>query len=66
MYYMSQDGTRLVESSHLYIAENAVFAVIPDGEDIELARYEVYGEAQEALHKVCAAIEDGEEVFSFE
>lgn len=66
MYYMSQDGTRLVESSHLYIADNTIFAVITGGEEIALAQYEVYGEAQEALRKVCAAIEDGEEVFSFE
>lgn len=66
MYYLSQDGTVLAESSRLYIKENAIFAVIPGSEDIMLAEYEIYGEAQEMLHKVFTAIEDGENVFSFE
>ena len=66
MYYMSQDSTELVESSHLYIDGNAIFAVVPGSEDIKLAEYEVYGEAQETLHKVFNAIEDSEAVFSFE
>ena len=66
MYYMSQDGCTLAESNRLYVRENAVYAVIPGSEDLKLAEYEVYGEAQEMLHKVYAAIEDGENVFSFE
>lgn len=66
MYYMSQDGCTLAESNRLYVQENAVYAVISGSEDIKLAEYEVYGEAQEILHKVYAAIEDGENVFSFE
>ena len=66
MYYMSQDGSILAESSRLYVRDNSVYAVVPGSEDIKLAEYEVYGEAQEMLHKVYAAIEDGENVFSFE
>lgn len=66
MYYMSQDGCILAESSRLYIRENSVYAVVSGGEDVKLAEYEVYGEAQEMLHKVYSAIEDGENVFSFE
>lgn len=63
---MSQDGTSLVESNHLYIKNNAVFAVVAGSDDIKLAEYEIYGEAQEKLHRVYAAIEDSESVFSFE
>ena len=66
MYYMSQDGKVLAEGDRLYIDGNAIFAVVSGGEDIKLAEYEIYGEAQEMLHKVYAAIEDGENVFSFE
>lgn len=66
MYYMSQDGKVLTESDRLYIDGNDIFAVVSGGEDIKLAEYEIYGEAQEMLHKVYAAIEDGENVFSFE
>ena len=66
MYYLSQDGTVLAESCRLYINGNAVFAVVPGADDIKLAEYEVYGEAQEMLRKVYTAIEDGENVFSFE
>lgn len=67
MYYMSQDGSVLAESSRLYVKDNTVYAVVPgSSEDIKLAEYEIYGEAQEMLHKVYAAIEDGENVFSFE
>lgn len=65
MYYMSKDGTRLVKSEHLYIEGNTIFAVISGSEDIPLAEYEVYGDAQEMLRKVCEAIEDGETVFVF-
>lgn len=65
MYFLSQDGLQLVESNHLYISESSVFAVVSGGEDIELAHYEVYGEAHEALRKVYTAIEDSEAVFSF-
>ena len=65
MYFMSKDVTRLVESSHLYIEGNTVFAVVPGSDDIPLAEYEVYGDAQEMLRKVCEAIEDGEAVFVF-
>ncbi|MGN1340706.1 MAG: hypothetical protein ACI4WS_10470 [Oscillospiraceae bacterium] len=65
MYYMSKEGTRLVESKHLYIDGNTIFAVVPGSDDIALAEYEVYGDAQEMLRKVCEAIEDGETVFVF-
>lgn len=65
MFFLSQDGLRLVESSHLYISEGSIFAVINGGDDVELAHYEVYGAAQEALRSVYAAIEDSEAVFSF-
>ena len=63
MFFLSQDGMRLVESSHLYINESSIFAVI--NEDVELAHFELYGAAQEALRSVYAAIEDSEAVFSF-
>ena len=53
MFFLSQDGMRLVESSHLYINESSIFAVINGGA------------AQEALRSVYAAIEDSEAVFSF-
>ena len=66
MYFLSQDSSQLVESCRLYIKENAVYAVIPGSDDLMLAQYEIYGEAQEMLHKVYTAIEDGEAVFSFE
>ena len=59
-------GLSLKSSSRLYVRDNAVYAVVPGSEDIKLAEYEIYGEAQEILHKVYAAIEDGESVFSFE
>ena len=65
MFFLSQDGLRLVESSHLYISEGSIFAVVSGGDDIELAHYDVYGAAQEALRSVYAAIEDSEAVFSF-
>lgn len=65
MFFLSQDGMRLVESSHLYINESFIFAVINGGEDVELAHFELYGAAQEALRSVYAAIEDSEAVFSF-
>ena len=65
MYYMSKDCTHLVESSHLYIDGNTIFAVVTGSDDIPLAEYDVYGDAQEMLHKVCEAIEDGETVFAF-
>lgn len=65
MYYMSKDCTRLVESSHLYIDGNTIFAVVPGSDDIPLAEYDVYGDAQEMLRKVCEAIEDGETIFMF-
>lgn len=66
MFFLSQDGMRLVESSHLYIInESSIFAVINGGEDVELAHFELYGAAQEALRSVYAAIEDSEAVFSF-
>lgn len=72
MFFLSQDGMRLVESSHLYINESSIFinessifAVINGGEDVELAHFELYGAAQEALRSVYAAIEDSEAVFSF-
>ena len=42
MYYMSKDGTRLVESNHLYIDGNTILAVVPGSDDIPLAEYEVY------------------------
>lgn len=64
MFFLSQDGMQLVESSRLYISNDSIFAVV-GGEDIELAHYEVYGAAQEALRNVYAAIEDSEAVFSF-
>ena len=48
MFFLSQDGMRLVESSHLYINESSIFAVINGGEDVELAHFELYGAAQEA------------------
>lgn len=64
MFFLSQDGLRLVESSNLYINENSIFAVV-GGKDIELAHYDVYGAAQEMLRSVYAAIEDSESVFSF-
>ena len=64
MFFLSQDGMRLVESSHLYINESSIFAVINGGE-VELAHFELYGAAQEALRSVYAAIEDSEAVFSF-
>lgn len=66
MYFLSQDCSRLVESKHIYIDGNKILAVVPGSEDIPLAEYEVYGEAQEILRKVCGAIEDGEEMFVFE
>lgn len=65
MFFLSQDGLRLVESSHLYISGDSIFAVINGGDDVELAHYEVYGAAQEALRSVYTAIEDSEAVFSF-
>ena len=36
MFFLSQDGMRLVESSHLYINESSIFAVINGGEDVSL------------------------------
>ena len=51
MFFLSQDGMRLVESSHLYINESSIFAVINGGEDVELAHFELYGAAQEALRR---------------
>lgn len=66
MFFLSQNGTQLVSSEHLYILDSAVYAVIRDGEDVKLAEYEIYGEAQEALRRVYSAIEDSEAVFSFE
>lgn len=65
MFFLSQDGMQLVESSRLYISNDSIFAVVGGGEDIELAHYEVYGAAQETLRNVYAAIEDSEAVFSF-
>lgn len=56
MFFLSQDGMRLVESSHLYINESSIFAVINGGEDVELAHFELYGAAQEALRSVYAAL----------
>ena len=64
MFFLSQDGMRLVESSHLYINESSIFAVINGGEDVELAHFELYGAAQEALRSVYAAI-DGSAMNSF-
>ncbi len=66
MYYLSQDGCMLVESSRLYVKDNAVYAVVPGADDIMLAQYEVYGQAQEMLRNVYTALEDEENVFSFE
>lgn len=43
MFFLSQDGMRLVESSHLYINESSIFAVINGGEDVELAHFDLYG-----------------------
>ena len=65
MFFLSQDGMRLVESSHLYINERSIFAVINGGEDVEHAHFALYGAAQEALRSGYAAIEDSEAVFSF-
>ena len=65
MFFLSQDGMRLVESSYLYINESSIFAVINGGEDVELAHFDLYGAAQEALRSVYPAIEDSEAVFSF-
>lgn len=55
----------MVESKHLYTRDNSIFAAVNGGEDVELAHFEVYGAAQEALRRVYAAIEDSETVFSF-
>ena len=65
MFFLSQDGTQLVESSRLYVLDNDIFAVVPGSDDIRLAHYDIYGDAQEALRSVYAAIEDSEAVFSF-
>lgn len=65
MFFLSQDGLQLVESKHLYTRDNSIFAAVNGGEDVELAHFEVYGAAQEALRRVYAAIEDSETVFSF-
>ncbi len=66
MYFLSQDCSQLVESKHLYIEGNTIFAAVPGSGNIALAEYEVYGEAQEMLRKICGAIEDNEETFVFE
>lgn len=66
MYFLAQNGGTLVKSEHLYIAGNTICAKVCGCEDVKLAEYEMLGEAQEMLHKVYTAIEDGESVFSFE
>ena len=63
MFFLSQNGETLVESSHLYIKDSGIFAVISGGDDILLAKY--YDEtARDVLRQVSDAIADSEEVFS--
>lgn len=66
MFFLSQDGETLVESSHLYIKDSTIFAVISGGDDIQLARYYDGETARDVLRQVSDAIADSEEVFSFE
>lgn len=66
MYFLAQNGGTLVRSEYLYISGNMICAKVSGSEDVKLAEYEILGEAQEMLHKVYTAIEDGETVFSFE
>ncbi len=66
MFFLSQNGETLVESSHLYIKDSAIFAVIPGGDDILLSRYHDGETARDVLRQVSDAITDSEEVFSFE
>lgn len=66
MFFLSQNGETLVESSHLYINDSTIFAVISGGDDIQLARYYDGETARDVLRQVSDAIADSEEVFSFE
>ncbi len=66
MFFLSQNGETLVESSHLYIKDSTIFAVISGGDDIQLARYYDGETARDVLRQVSDAIADSEEVFSCE
>ena len=66
MFFLSQNGETLVESSHLYIKDSTIFAVISGGDDILLSRYHDGETARDVLRQVSDAIADSEEVFSFE
>ena len=66
MFFLSQNGETLVESSHLYIKDSGIFAVISGGDDILLAKYHDGETARDVLRQVSDAIADSEEVFSFE
>lgn len=66
MFFLSQNGETLVESSHLYIKDSVIFAAISGGDDILLARYCDGETARDVLRQVSDAIADSEEVFSFE
>lgn len=66
MFFLTQNGETLVESSHLYIRGGEIFAVISGGDDILLAKYADNETARDVLRQVSDAIADSEEVFSFE
>ena len=62
-YVIGQEFAKRVLSVAVYNHYKRIF--FGGGEDVELAHFELYGAAQEALRSVYAAIEDSEAVFSF-
>ena len=62
-YVIGQEGAKIALSVSVYNHYKRIF--FGGGEDVELAHFELYGAAQEALRSVYAAIEDSEAVFSF-
>lgn len=66
MYYLSQDGCTLTESSRLFIKGSAIYAAATAAQgEVKLAEYKTLENAQEVLRKIYHAIEDGENTYYF-